>query len=133
VRKCVLIAFLISFLFILKCTKEYTRLSLQIGEQPEGGSQVTEVSIVIVARLENGDTPIQAAVKWWAKDINGQNQTEYWADTWTFRETEWQELSAMASAPAGNVLLGYFWFEVVWEDEDGTENQVFSDTAYCHL
>jgi len=131
-RKCILVIFTILSLLILSCTKEYTRLSLTIGEQPEGGSNVTEVSIAIVARLESGDTPIQAKVKWWAKDINGQNQTEYWADTWTFRSTEWEELGAMAYAPQGGHLFGYFWFEITWTDEDGTENEVLSEEAYCH-
>lgn len=131
-RKCILVIFAILSLLILSCTKEYTRLSLAIGKQPEGGINVTEVSIAVVARLEGGDTPIQAKVKWWAKDVNGQNATEYWADTWTFRSTEWEELGAIAYAPQDSYLFGYFWFEITWTDEDGTEKEVLSEEAYCH-
>ena len=125
--------FLIASLLIVTCSKKYTRLGLVIGQQPEGGSNVTEVMIVIVARLEDGDTPIQATVQWWWKDENEQNEQVYWQDTWTFRNETWQEFIVGVTAPGGSVLIGYFWFRIVWEDEDGTENEVLSDEAYCHL
>jgi hypothetical protein len=131
-RRCTLIVLLLACLFTVTCSKKYTRLSLQIGKQPVGGSNVTKITIIIVARIEDGDIPIQATVQWWWKDENGQNEQVYWQDTWTFRNDEWEELTTGVTAPAGSVLIGYFWFRISWTDEDGTDNEVFSDEAYCY-
>lgn len=118
-------------LFFNSCGKEYTRLEIVFGQQPEGGKDVSLVRCVIVGRLLDGDTPIRAHVKWHGEDLNHQNYQEYWSDTWTFRSQEPEELGAGVQAPPNYVLVGYFWFEVTWEDEDGTPNAVVSDTAVC--
>lgn len=131
-RKYALIVLFIASLVVITCSKKYTRLILEIGQQPQGGRNVTEVSIIIIAQLEDGDTPIQATVQWWWKDENGQNEQIYWQDTWTFRNESIEELPTGVTAPPGYVLVGYFWFMITWTDEDGTENEVLSDEAYCY-
>lgn len=131
-RKYALIVLFIASLVVITCSKKYTRLILEIGQQPQGGRNVTEVSIIIFAQLEDGDTPIQATVQWWWKDENGQNEQVYWQDTWTFRNETIEELPTGVTAPPGYVLVGYFWFMITWTDEDGTENEVLSEEAYCY-
>jgi|GEM_PF-1626649 len=121
------------FLLISTCGKEYTRLDVVFGQQPEGGMDVTLVYCVIVGRILDGDTPIRAHVQWHGEDLNHENYQEYWSDTWTFREGDPQELGAGVQAPSGYVLAGYFWFQVNWEDEDGTPHSVVSDTAECRV
>jgi hypothetical protein len=118
---------------VCTCGKEYTRLDVVFGEQPEGGTDVTLVYCIIVGRLVDGDTPIQARVKWHGEDLNHQNYMEYWSDTWTFRSEEPEELGAGVQAPDGYVLAGYFWFELTWEDEDETPHSLVSDTAECRV
>ena len=120
-------------LLVGTCGKEYTRLDVVFGEQPEGGTDVELVYCIIVGRLVDGDTPIQARVKWHGEDLNHQNYMEYWSDTWTFRTEEPEELGAGVQAPAGYVLAGYFWFEITWEDEDETPHSLVSDTAECRV
>jgi hypothetical protein len=123
---------LLCFLIVNCGGEEETRLNAFFGEQPEGGSQVTELRCIVVGRLEDGDTPIQARLEaWWAEDI-GQNEELYGYDTWTFRLQEYEELRIIVQAPPGYVLMGNFWFYCFWTDEDGTHNEIWSDTAYCH-
>ncbi|MGB3341730.1 MAG: hypothetical protein WBB37_09655 [bacterium] len=119
------------FLLINTCGKTYTRLTFVFGKQPEGGVDVTLVDCVIVGRLVDGDTPIQVTVQWLWEDLNHQNHQLYWQDTWTFRSEQAEELPTGVQSPAGYVLVGYFWFQATWEDEDGTPNTVVSDTARC--
>ena len=122
---------IVGCLFMCACGKTYTRLDVVFGEQPEGGTDVTQVFCIIVGRLVDGDTPIQARVKWHGEDLNHENYMEYWSDTWTFRSEEPEELGAGVQAPSGYVLAGYFWFEITWEDEDETPHSLLSDTAEC--
>lgn len=120
-------------LVIVTCgNEEYTRLNAVFGEQPEGGIDVTQLTCVVVGRLEGGNTPIQATLEgWWAEDI-GQTEELYGYDTWTFRTQDWEELHLIVQAPQGYILTGYFWFKCYWTDEDGTDNEILSDTAYCY-
>ncbi len=113
--------------------EEHTRLNLVFGEQPEGGRDVTEIRCYVVGRLEGGDTPIQATLQaWWADEI-GVDDTLYAYDTWTFRYDDvFEELRIILQAPPGFVYIGHFWFSCYWTDEDGTYNEIFSDTAYCY-
>jgi hypothetical protein len=119
-------------IFVLVCGKEYTRLVLVFGEQPEGGENITEITCVVVGRLMDGDTPIQALVEFYWCDENGQDEQVLGYDTWTFSSETPEELHIYVPAPAGYVLLGYFWFRATWTDEDGTDCEVLSDTAYCY-
>ncbi|UCG30947.1 MAG: hypothetical protein JSV53_03485 [candidate division WOR-3 bacterium] len=123
----------LSCILVLSCGgEEYTRLNAFFGEQPEGGTDVTELRCVVVGRLEGGDTPIQARLEaWWAENI-GQNEELYGYDTWTFRLQEYEELRIIVQPPAGYILMGHFWFYCFWTDEDGTHHEMWSDTAYCH-
>jgi hypothetical protein len=131
-RKYTLFILLIALLLTVTCSKKYTWLNLQIGKQPEGGKNVTEVLAIILARLEDGDTPIQTDIEWWWKDENGEDEQLYWHQLWTFRDESWWEIPVSIVAPEGYVLVGYFWFRVTWTDEDGTENEVLSEEAYCY-
>lgn len=131
-RRYILLVLFIALVFTITCSKKYTWLNLQIGQQPEGGSNVTELSSVIIARLEDGDTPIQSDIEWWWKDENGENEQLYWYQLWTFRNESWEEIPVSVSAPAGYILVGYFWFRITWTDEDGTENEVLSEEAHCY-
>ena len=131
-KKWVLYAALTCFLVLTCGNEEYTRLNAVFGEQPEGGRDVSEITCVVVGRLEDGNTPIQATLQgWWAENI-GQNEQLYGQDTWTFRTTDFEELRLIIQAPQGYVFLGYFWFKCSWTDEDGTHNEILSDTAYCY-
>ncbi|MCK4940956.1 hypothetical protein KAS45_02585 [candidate division WOR-3 bacterium] len=130
-RKRILYLLLVA-IFVLVCGKEYTRLVLVFGEQPEGGENITEITCVVVGRLMDGDTPIQALVEFYWCDENGQDEQILGYDTWTFRSQTPEELHIYVPAPAGYVLLGYFWFRATWTDEDGTDCEVLSDTAYCY-
>jgi len=130
--KRVLICVVLIVAVIVSCGKEYTRLSVVFGEEPVGGMDVTEIRCTVVGRLEGGDTPIQARLEaWWAEDI-GVDEELYGYDTWTFRLAEYEELRIIIQAPLGYVLLGNFWFKCFWTDEDGTHNELYSDTAYCY-
>ena len=131
-KKYLLILLLIAIVFVISCGKEYTRLIVVFGQEPEGGNEVTLIEVAIVGHLEDGDTPIQARVRWMASADLDSTAVIYWSDTWTFRNTEPIELWAGVQAPEGYVLEGYFWFSVTWEDEDGTPNEVVSDTAFCY-
>lgn len=128
-----LLYLLLFCLLIVNCGgEEQTRLNAFFGEQPEGGSQVTELRCVVVGRLEDGDTPIQATLQgWWAETI-GVNEELYGYDTWTFRTEEYEELRIIVQAQVGYILVGHFWFCCFWTDEDGTYNEIWSDTAYCY-
>jgi hypothetical protein len=131
-KKWVLFVVLIGFLSVNCGDEEYTRLNAVFGEQPEGGSDVTELTCIVVGRLEGGSTPIQATLEgWWAEDI-GQNEQLYGYDTWTFRTQDFEELRLIVQAPQGYVLMGYFWFRCDWTDEGGAYHEILSDTAYCY-
>jgi len=120
-------------LLILTCgDEEQTRLNVVFGQEPEGGRDVTELICIVVGRLEGGTTPIQAKLEgWWAESI-GQNELMYGSDTWTFRTQNFEELPLILQAPQGYVFVGYFWFICSWTDENGTYNEIFSDTAHCY-
>jgi hypothetical protein len=129
-----LLYFLLACILTLTCGgEEHTWLNAVFGEQPEGGRDVTELRCYVVGRLEDGDTPIQATLQCWAAEEIGQNEELYLYDTWTFRSTEiYEELRIIVQAPPGYIIVGYFWFNCFWTDEDGTYNEIFSDTAYCY-
>ncbi len=128
----ILFVVLIGFFFVNCGDEEQTSLNAIFGDQPEGGSNVTELTCVVVGRLEGGTTPIQATLEgWWAEDVS-QNEQLYGYDTWTFRTQDFEELRLIVQAPPGYILMGYFWFRCDWTDEDGTYNEILSDTAYCH-
>ena len=118
---------------IVSCGKEYTRLNILFGEQPVGGRDVTEIRCVVVGRLEGGDTPIQAKLEGWATEEIGVDELLWGYDTWTFTETEvFEELPVILQARPGYVFIGNFWYICSWTDEDGTHNELYSDTAYCY-
>jgi len=131
-RKYIILVVLVCMFCFLHCGKKYTRLIITIGEQPEGGNNVTEMLCIILGQLVDGDTPIQAAVRWRWKEAVDDTAITYWRDTWTFHYNQPTELWAPLTAPEGYVFSGYFWFEIDWEDEDGTPNLVVTDTAFCY-
>jgi hypothetical protein len=131
-KKYIILCLVFLLLLTANCSKSYTRLVVSFGAQPQGGANVNLIMISIVGNLEGGDTPIQTLVQWWWKAAPADTGIVYWGDTWTWRNTVVQELQTGVQAPADTLkLMGYFWFRITWEDEDGTPNELYSDTAYC--
>ena len=131
-KKVITLVVLICIFSILHCGKEYTRLIITIAQQPEGGNDVTEILCIIHGRLVDGDTPIQASFDCLWKEEADDPPVIYWSDTQTFHSAYDIEVWMPLYAPAGSVWNGYFWFEIQWEDEDGTPNLVVTDTAFCY-
>lgn len=129
-KRIILLVVLLAIAGIL-CSKSYTRLILVFGEQPEGGRNMTELLTIVVAHLEDGNTPITVRFCWMWRENLTQPPVLYYTETRTIENEAPEEIWCGVQAPGGMVLDGYFWFEADWEDEDGTPQLAVSDTAYC--
>ena len=131
-KTCILILF-ITYL-ILNCGPEdLTELHVDIAVEPEGGEYVTELICIIIGCLYDDDevTPITIELQWWASDIVQTEDIMVLADTYTFTEPEYTERDCSIFLEPGYYFLGYWWMEVLWNDEDGTPHHLATDKALC--
>lgn len=131
-KKGLIVVALLCCLGVITCGDNDTELDITITSQPSGGANITIVTCTFEAELVGGTTPITATVEWCWEDGNHQNETIVFSDQWTFSSKSPEEVNTYFSAPSGYVLLNYYWVRITWTDEDGTDNELESNKAYCH-
>lgn len=133
-RKILLIILLLLLLALPKCgSDDETELHIDIAEHPEGGLYVTELLCIIVGCLYDEDdvTDIPADFEWmWSETSSGVGVVVA-ADHYTFTETQPQEIYLYFEAPSGYYFTGYWWMDITWTDEDGTQHYLESSKAHC--
>jgi hypothetical protein len=116
---------------VLSCDEPATAwLSVQIIQQPVGGSGVNTVSCTFngTAFDDEGhyiDGGIELKSEWHSP--HGIYNEESFK--WTMHD-EYQSHTVSKSAPSGMYLDKPFWCELSWKDKDGT-HRIVSDTAHC--
>ncbi|MGB3340869.1 MAG: hypothetical protein WBB37_05255 [bacterium] len=121
-------------IFILNCGPEdLTELHVDIAVQPEGGEYVTELICIIIGCLYDEDevTPITIEFQWWVSDTLQTIEEMVLADTYTFKKPEYEERDCSIFLEPGYYFLGYWWMEILWTDEDGTQHYLESNKAHC--
>ncbi|HEC78628.1 MAG TPA: hypothetical protein ENI34_05740 [candidate division WOR-3 bacterium] len=108
-----------------------TQLEITITEHPVGGENISELSCTFEGRLINGTTPITATIEWWwTYGSTAQKECQH-REEHTFDSQKSEEVTTTLSAPPGYVFNDYFWVEISWQDEDGTEQKVESHQVRC--
>ena len=131
---CTFISLAFVFFFLVSCSEEQpTRLIMEIGTPPQGGTNVTQVRVGVVGHLEDGDTPIESQLEWMWKENSTTEPIVYWEESITWDNQDPEEIWAGVQAPSGYVLVGRFWFRGTWYDEDSTYHEIYSDTVMCKI
>lgn len=127
------IAMLLCLCCIVSCGNEITRLTVEVVSHPQGGFNVEELRCRIRGRLEGGSEHIETIIEWWWSDTLGQDEQALKQESHTFLTGDWEHYTTILEAPTYFYLFQHFWVKVKWEDEDGTEHAIESDTAYCKI
>ena len=127
---------ILSFVVILACItyvscSKDTRLIVDIGQPPQGGTNVDTLTCSVMGRLADGTLHIIATIEWWWCDTLGQNAQALSQETHTFTQDIWEEYTTVIGPPTVHVFDQGYWVKVKWEDEDDTEHEIDSDTAWC--
>lgn len=132
-KRCVQIAIFVCVFCFVSCRDSMTRLMMEIVSHPQGGFNVEELGCTMRGRLEGGTEYIETIIEWWWSDTLGQDEQVLKQETHTFLNDEWQQYTTTIEAPTYFYLFQLFWVKIKWEDEDGTEHEIESDTAQCKV
>ena len=98
---------------------EETILEVTITQHPQGGINVQSVSCTFECEITNGSGTVQVTIEWWWEDAAGLNDQVVETDYVDFTQNQPVSHTTTFSAPAGFVLLNYYWVELSWTDDDG--------------
>jgi len=119
---------------IVSCGSEDvdTLLDLTITEDPQGGAQVSSVTVEFEAALVDGETPISVTVEWWWENAVHEDDEMKDSETFSVASQTPMTFTSTHSAASGYILLNYYWVKISWTDEAGEDHEVESDKAYCY-
>jgi hypothetical protein len=86
-----------------------------------------------MGRLTDGTLHIIATVEWWWCDTLRQNAQALAQETYTFNSDLWEEYTTIIGPPEVHMFDQGYWVKVKWEDEDDTQYEIDSDTAWCDI
>lgn len=107
-----------------------TRLSVNITQQPMGGSDLNVVSVSFEGIISGTVNPINATVEWWWENGFHMDQKMLSSSEVTFNSGSVTSKSSAWSTAAGYSLLNYFWVKITWTDDDGPHT-LESSKAFC--
>jgi len=131
-RKFLALIALIALVGLVSCGSKDTTLDLTITEDPQGGAQVSSVTVEFEAGLVDGDTPITVTVEWWWENAVHEEDEMMDSENITVSSQTVQTFTSTYSASSGFILLNYWWVKIKWTDEAGDSHEVESDQAYCY-
>lgn len=129
------LVFFISMMLCIACTScgKDTRLIIDISQHPQGGTNVDSLTCSIMGRLVDGTLHTIATIEWWWCDTLRQNTQAVSQETYTFSQDVWEEYTTVLGPPTVHMLDQGYWVKVKWQDEDDTEHEMNSDTAWCDI
>ena len=119
---------LILVLFVLGCgsTAQKTLGDIKIQTNPAGGINRTFVDCWFTSKSTGN--PINLTVEWWWQNGFGFGDRVIKSETKIAAASNLQIVKY--EAPAGYILLNYFWVEIKWTDDEGF-HALKSSKAYC--
>jgi len=109
---------------------EKNTLNVIVAQNPQGGTNVTSLSVSFTGIVQGTIKPVRVMVEWWFE--NGlhllpviKSSTEY-----TFDSELPTTKTAVYAAPGGYIFLNYYWVKISWTDDNG-QHFIESSKVYC--
>ncbi|HOY31523.1 MAG TPA: hypothetical protein PKW80_06560 [Bacteroidales bacterium] len=120
-----------AIIFLAGCKKE-EELSLSIKQSPVGGSQVDALSASFEGKIlsRKPQKTFTVTVEWWWENSYHGDQTMQKSEQFAFNSNSYQTKSTVYQAPAGYILMNYYWIKLIWTDDNGS-HILESGKGYC--